>query len=91
LWGDFRLSPGRLFNYLRSVPDTLTVELSTGVTLIRTFEPDTSAVIVPLDPLVPTIAYSVTATLSDESSVIRTYDTSLCVALSILTRTLAER
>ena len=65
--------------------------MSAGVTLILTFEPDTSAVIVPLDPLVPTIAYSVIATLSDASSVIKTSETSLCVALSILTRTLAER
>ena len=66
-----------LFNYLINVPDTLTVELFTGVTRILTFEPDTSAVIVPLDPFVPTIAYSVIATLSDESSVTRISDISL--------------
>ena len=89
--GFLRNPPKPLFNYLSSVPDTLIVELSVGVTFTRTFEPDTSAVIVPLDPLVPTIAYSVIATLSDASSVNRISDISLCDALSILTSSLAER
>jgi hypothetical protein len=45
-----------------------------------------SAVIVPLDPLVPTIAYSDIAILSEASSVTSTSETSLFVPLSILIR-----
>ena len=89
-WG-FERTPYLLLNYLSNVPVILTVESFTGLTLTLTFEPETSAVIVPLDPLVPTIAYSVIATLSDESKVNSISDISLCVPLSILTTNLPER
>ena len=57
----------------------------------RTSEPLTSAVTDPRSPFVPTIAYSVIATLSEVSSVRITFETSVCEPFAIFTRNSAER
>ncbi len=61
------------------------------VTRILTFAPLTSAVTSTKLPFVPTIAYSVIATLSEPSRVTRISDTSVWLDVSAFTKNLPER